>query len=77
MGDGVDSEQIRAQSRAMTDAGIPDEEATKITRMMTQNRFQQKNILRAQQTLLNAMKNGLPIEPIMNKAYEGMAKKKH
>ncbi|PQP34671.1 hypothetical protein C6A37_06570, partial [Desulfobacteraceae bacterium SEEP-SAG9] len=81
MGDEVDNglpdtatEQIRIHTRAMINAGIPGDEAIKMTRMMIKNRFQQQNILQAQQALMNAAKEGLPKEPVMNKAYEGMAK---
>jgi hypothetical protein len=81
IGDEVDNglpytatEQIKNHTRAMINAGIPSEEAIQMTRMMIENRFQQQNILQAQQTLMNTVKQGLPKDPVMNKAYEGIAK---
>jgi len=68
------TEQVRIHTRAMINAGIPSDDAIKMTRMMIQNRFQQKNTLRAQQIVMDAAKKNLPIEPVMNKAFEGMAK---
>ena len=71
------TEQIRIHTRAMINAGIPSDDAIKMTRMMIQNRFQQKNTLRAQQIVMDTAKKNLPIEPIMNKAFEGIAKNVH
>ena len=71
------TEQIRVHTRAMINAGIPSDDAIKMTRMMIQNRFQQKNTLRAQQIVMDTAKKNLPIEPIMNKAFEGIAKNVH
>ena len=68
------TEQIRIHTRAMINAGIPSDDAIKMTRMMIQNRFQHKNTLRAQQIVMDTAKKNLPIEPVMNKAFEGIAK---
>jgi len=68
------TEQIKIHTRAMINAGIPSDDAIKMTRMMIQNRFQQKNTLRAQQIVMDTAKKNLPIEPVMNKAFEGIAK---
>ena len=46
------SEQVRTRTRDMVRAGVPEEDAVRMTRMMVQNRFQDKNILRAQQTVI-------------------------
>ncbi|MES0446531.1 MAG: hypothetical protein ABUJ92_08315, partial [Desulfobacterales bacterium] len=67
-------ERIRTRTRAMISVGIDGDEAVKMTRMMIQNRFQNRNTLRAQQIAIDAIENGLPAEPVMNKAFEGMAK---
>ena len=71
------TEQIRIHTRAMINAGIPSDDAVKMTRMMIQNRFQHKNTLRAQQIVMDAAKKNLPIDPVMNKAFEGIAKNAH
>ena len=67
-------EQVRTRTRAMISVGIDGDEAVEMTRMMIQNRFQHRNTLRAQQIVIDAIENGLPAEPVMNKAFEGMAK---
>jgi len=43
---------------------------------MLQHRFQEKNTIQAQNTLMETMRSGLPVDPVMNKAFEGMAKNK-
>jgi hypothetical protein len=68
------TEQIRTRTRAMINVGIDKDEAVNMTRMMIQNRFQNRNTLRAQQIVIDATKKGLPAGPVMNKAFEGMAK---
>jgi hypothetical protein len=71
----IGNEQIRVHTRAMINAGIPIDEAIKMTRLMIQNNYQDQNILRAQKILIDTVEDGLPDKPVMNKAYEGIAKK--
>lgn len=70
----IGNEQIRVHTRAMINAGIPDDEAIKMTRLMIQNNYKDQNILRAQKILIDTVREGLPDKPVMNKAYEGIAK---
>ncbi|MGA9178000.1 MAG: hypothetical protein WBZ05_12215 [Desulfobacterales bacterium] len=70
----IGNEQIRAHTRAMINAGIPGDEAIKMTRLMIQNNYKDQNILRAQKILIDTVEDGLPDKPVMNKAYEGIAK---
>ena len=70
----IDNEQIRVQTRVMINAGIPIDEAVKMTVLMIQNNYQYQNTLRAQKILIDTVKEGLPNRPVMNKAYEGIAK---
>ena len=70
----IDNEHIRVHTRAMINVGIPSDEAIKMTRLMIQNNYKDQNILRAQKTLINTVEEGLPDKPVMNKAYEGIAK---
>ena len=70
----IGNEQIRVHTRAMINEGIPIDEAIKMTRLMIQNNYQDQNILRAQKILIDTVKEGLPDKPVMNKAYEGIAK---
>ena len=67
-------ESVAQQTREMSALGIPDAQAQKMLTQMVQNRFQKQNIVRAQQTVMAAAKAGLPPEPVMSKAIEGMAK---
>lgn len=59
----------------MIRAGMDSREAIGMTRTMLENRFRQEHILRAQEIVMQALKEGLPPDPIMNKAREGMAKR--
>jgi len=70
----IGNEQIRVHTRAMINAGIPGDEAIKMTRLMIQNNYKDQNTLRAQKILIDTVKEGLPDKPVMNKAYEGIAK---
>ena len=68
------SERVRANTREMIRSGIDSEHAIKMTRNMLMNQFREEHALRAQRMIMNAKKEGLPVGPIMEKAYEGMAK---
>ena len=70
----IATKQIMNSTRQMIRAGIESDEAVKMTRLMLENRFREENTLRAHKIIMNACKKGLPAEPIMNKAYEGIAK---
>ena len=72
---GMANEQIRNTTRQMIQAGIHSDDAIKMIQLMLSNRFSQQTVQRAQEMLMNAVREGLPTEPITNKAYEGMAKK--
>jgi hypothetical protein len=68
------SEQLKASTRALIQAGINSDDAIKMTRLMLENRFTQEHAQRAHQIIMNAYHQGLPVQPIMDKAHEGMAK---
>lgn len=67
-------QSVQQQSREMSAVGIPEAQAQKMLTQMVQNRFQERNRIRAQQIVMSAAKMGLPTEPVMSKAMEGMAK---
>jgi uncharacterized membrane protein YgcG len=69
------SVEVKEKTRQMVRAGIDLGKAMTMTRSMLQNRFRQKNIIRSQEIVIQAQKEGLPVEPILNKALEGMAKR--
>jgi len=66
--------QIEEQVREMNAVGVPAEPARNMLTAMHQHQFAQDNIAKAQHTVMNCAKAGLPTEPVMNKASEGMAK---
>ncbi|GAB6192790.1 hypothetical protein [Desulfocastanea catecholica] len=67
-------ERVHQLTREMNIQGIPEAQAQRMFTLMHQQRYQERNIVRAQQTLQNAAQEDLPTEPLMNKAMEGMAK---
>jgi hypothetical protein len=69
------TEQLRASAREMIRYGIDSEHAIKMTRNMLTHQFREEHILRAHEIIMNAKRKGLPVEPLMEKAYEGMAKR--
>jgi len=81
LGDEVDTglssmatEQLKVSTRQMIRSGINSDETLKMTRLMLENRFREEHVLRAHQIIIEAHKEGLPVEPIMSKVYEGIAK---
>jgi len=71
----IATEQLRASTRQMIRLGVKSDDAIGMTRVMLENRFRQENALRAHETIIRAKEEGLPVEPIMNKAHEGIAKR--
>jgi len=67
-------ESVQLRTQEMGALGVPEAQAKKMLTQMVQNRFQKQNQIRAQQVVMEAAKTGLPTEPVMNKAMEGMAK---
>jgi hypothetical protein len=65
---------IKDRTRAMIQKGIPGEDAIQLIQAMNANRFQEEQILKAQAIVLEAQGRGLPTKPVINKAFEGMAK---
>jgi hypothetical protein len=67
-------DQIETQTREMSAVGVPADAARHMLTKMHHNRFRAESIVRAQQVVMNCAKEGLPTEPVMSKAMEGMAK---
>jgi hypothetical protein len=68
------SPQVKNSTRQMLNQGFNAENAIDMTRQMLANKFSQQHVLQAHTILMNARKEGLQTEPIMNKAHEGLAK---
>jgi hypothetical protein len=71
---GLANEQVMATTRSMIQNGIESDDAIGMTKLMLQNQFSYQQTLQAQEMLMQALQSGLPSEPLMNKAYEGMTK---
>ena len=67
-------DQVKAGTRQMIRAGIENNDAIKITNAMLQNQFSIEQTVKTQQIIVAAHRKGLPIEPLENKAFEGMTK---
>ena len=46
----------------------------KLTRAMLQSKFNEQQIQLSHALMIEAKNSGLPVQPLMNKAFEGMAK---
>lgn len=68
------TDQLRVSTRQMIRAGIESDDAIKMTRLMLNHHFREEHALRAHAIIMSAQEQGLPVAPIMNKAYEGMSK---
>jgi len=68
------TQQVRTSARQMVAQGFNNENVINLTRQMLEHNFSQQQILQAHTILMNAQKQGLQTEPIMNKAQEGCAK---
>lgn len=65
---------IKDRTREMIQKGISSDDAIQLILAMNANRFQEEQILKAQAIVLEAQGSRLPLQPIINKAFEGMAK---
>jgi hypothetical protein len=66
--------QIKNNARQMIDQGFDPQAVITMTQQMLANNFGEQQVLQAQVMLMDARRQGLPTEPMMNKAYEGLAK---
>lgn len=66
--------QVQERTREMIRAGVRTEDAVRLVRSMHANHFQVEQMLKVQTVVLEAQGKGLPPMPVINKAFEGMAK---
>ena len=66
--------QIRTQVRELAKAGVPESAAAEMLTAMAQNRFSNQMRTQAGNIVADCVKAGLPHEPMMEKAMEGIAK---
>jgi hypothetical protein len=69
------TQEVKNSTRQMLNQGLNTENVMEMTRQMLANNFSQQHVLEAHAILMNAQRQGLQTEPIMNKAQEGLAKK--
>ena len=67
-------QELKESTRQMMQAGVNSDDAIRLTRSMLQNNFTIESTLRAQQVIINAHQQGLPMQPLENKVFEGITK---
>ena len=67
-------DKLKASTRQMILTGLEDDDVIKMTRSMLENKFTIDNTLKAQQVIMKAHTEGLPLEPLKNKVFEGITK---
>lgn len=61
-------------TQALVKAGASSDEAERISRMMEEHRFSDESISSVRHTIEETAREGLPVEPLIHKAFEGIAK---
>ena len=69
------TDQLKEMTRGVIKAGMPREDAITMVSMMIEKGFRPDNAVKALNIAINAFENEIPVKPITNKAFEGMAKK--
>ena len=69
------SERIRASVREAIHAGVDPDEVVALTTRMEESRFSEQLMIRAHEIVMATRQEGLPVELVVNKAYEGIAKR--
>jgi hypothetical protein len=65
---------VKASTRQAIQSGLAQEEVVRLTQAMLQNKFDEQQIQVAHALMIQAHNSGMPVQPLMNKAFEGMAK---
>lgn len=68
------SEAMKALTKTMTDNGASTDEIQRMVRMLDEKKFSIVSIESIRNTVSETAKAGIPIEQVIHKAYEGMAK---
>ena len=72
---GIATQAVVQSTRELIESGLAPERAIAVTRAMVEHGFETQQVAEAHRVLLEAQKQGLPPDPIINKALEGMAKR--
>jgi hypothetical protein len=65
---------VKSSTKHVIQKGLKTEDTVKLTRAMLQNKFDEQHIQLAHALMIEAKNSGMPVQPLMNKAFEGMAK---
>lgn len=65
---------VKSSARQAIRSGLKTEDVVNITRAMVQNRFGAQQIELAHALMIEAQNSGMPVQPLVDKAFEGMAK---
>ena len=65
---------VKASARQAIQNGLQQENVVKLTWAMLQRKFKEQQILQIHALMLEAKNNSMPVQPLINKAFEGMAK---
>jgi hypothetical protein len=65
---------VKASTRQAVKSGLEPASVVKLTHAMLQHNFDERQIQMAYTLMIEAHNSGLPVEPLINKAFEGMAK---
>lgn len=68
------SDQIKASARQVIRAGVDGSSVIDVTHVMLQNDFKGEQVLRAHEIMTTMHRAGLPLQPVVNKLFEGIAK---
>ncbi len=68
------SQAVKASARQAIQSGLEQESVVKLTQAMLQNNFDQQQIQQTHALMVEAQNSDMPVQPLMNKAFEGMAK---
>jgi hypothetical protein len=65
---------VKASTRQAIQNGLELQSVIKLTRAMQQNNFNEQQILLTHALMIEAKNSEIPVQPLMNKAFEGMVK---
>jgi len=65
---------VKTSARQAIQSGLDQDHVVRLTRAMLQHRFEEQQIGHCHALMIQAHNSDMPVEPLMNKAYEGMAK---
>ena len=67
-------QMVKTSAREAVQNGLDQDSVGKLTRAMLQHRVEGQQIRHCHTLMIQAHNSGMPVEPLMNKAFEGMAK---